>query len=347
MNPRLSAAPLVLLSLLLVIFCANADARAQGHVIRGKVRNSAGVAVPRASVTLEVNGGMADQTVTNNEGDFAFSGLTDTSYVVVVSASDYNTASESVQFVMIPSGNSMGETRTVEITLSAKGGVRPPRAGLNFVQDVPRPAREAFDAGRKLARENRVPEAVASYERAIQLFPDYFDARFVLASELAREGHFDDAIKHLDEARRVNPKDDRVYDLFARILMQQGKYAVAARIFAEAARLNPADPQYPLSEGTALIEQASSIDPARSPAAKDERNFALDEALKALDRAYTLSNKKSAEVHRQLARLYEKKGDRSRAADELEQYLRKTPDAKNADAIREAIKKLREPARKN
>ncbi|HEY0379029.1 MAG TPA: tetratricopeptide repeat protein [Pyrinomonadaceae bacterium] len=347
MNPRLSAAPLVLLSLLLVIFCASASALAQGHIIRGKVRSSAGTNVPRAAVSLEQNGAMVDQTVTNNEGDFSFTGLMETSYVVVVSAVDYNTASESVQFVMMPSGNSIGETRTVEITLSAKGGVRPPRAGLNFVQDIPRPAREAFDAGLKLARENHAPAAVASYERAIQLFPDYFDARFVLASQLAREGHFDDAIKHLDEARRVNPKDDRVYDLFARIMMQQGKYAVAARIFAEAARLNPSDPQYPLSQGTALIEQATAIDPARSQAARDERSFALEEAEKALGRASVLSNKKSAEVHRQLARLYEKKGDRSRAADELEQYLRKTPDARNADAIREAIKKLREPARQN
>ncbi len=329
---------------LFLLCCSAATVLGQGHVIRGKVRNSAGANIPRASVSLELNGAMVDQTVSNNEGDFAFSGLMDTSYVVIVSAADYNLASESVQFITVPSGNSMGETRTVEIMLTAKGGVRPPRAGLNFVQDVPRAAREAFEAGIKLARENKASEAVAAYENAVRIFPDYFDARFILATEFARGGRFDDAIKHLDEARRVNPKDDRVYDLFARIMMEQRKYAVAARIFAEAARLNPTDPQYPLSQGAALIEQAAAIDANRSQAAKDERAFALDEAEKALSRAATLGNKKSGEVHRQLARLYEKKGDRARAADELEQYLRKTPGAKNADAIREAIKKLREPA---
>jgi regulator of sirC expression with transglutaminase-like and TPR domain len=46
-------------------------------------------------------------------------------------------------------------------------------------------------------------------------------------------------------------------------------------------------------------------------------------------------------VHLQLARLYEKRGDRARAAGELEEYLKKSPDAKNAPAIREAIKKLK------
>src|ERR1044071_2828630 len=146
MSFRRQAAPSVLFFLLLVFICG-AGAQAQGHIIRGKVRNSAGVSVPGRSVTLEGNGGMVDQTVSNNEGDFAFSGLMDTSYTVIVSAPDYNTTSENVQFINIPSANSMGETRTVEITLNAKGGVRPPRAGLNFVQDVPRAAREAFEAG--------------------------------------------------------------------------------------------------------------------------------------------------------------------------------------------------------
>ena len=36
--------------------------------------------------------------------------------------------------------------------------------------------------------------------------------------------------------------------------------------------------------------------------------------------------------------------DRARAADELEQYLRETPNANNLEAIRAAIKKLRELA---
>ena len=141
---------------------------------------------------------------------------------------------------------------------------------------------------------------------------------------------------------RVNPKDDRVYDLFARVLAQQHKYAVAARVYAEAARLNPDEPQYPFAQGVALIDQGATIDPSRSKASADERAYAFAEAEKALMRAYQISFRKLAEVHLQLARLYEKEGDRARAADELEAYLRKAPGAKNADAIRQAIKTLRE-----
>jgi tetratricopeptide (TPR) repeat protein len=88
------------------------------------------------------------------------------------------------------------------------------------------------------------------------------------------------------------------------------------------------------------VEQASGINPSQSKAAADERAFAFTEAERVLTEALRL-NKKLADVHLQLARLYEKKGERSRAAEELEQYLRKAPNLKNADAIRQAIKTLR------
>lgn len=332
----LTALPVVLL------LCLASTTYAQGHTIRGKIRNSLGANVGRASITLEQNGIPVDQTVANNEGDFSFTGLTETSYTIVVSAPDYNPGSESVEFVRSTGKEQPGESRTVELTLIAKGGVRPPRAGLSFAQDVPQAARTAFESGIKLARENHLPEALAAYENAVSIFPDYFDAHLVLANELAKQRKFPEAIKHLDEARRVNARDDRVYDLFARVMMQQRKYAVAARIYAEAARLNSTDAQYLLAEGTALVEQGSMTDAAQSKAAAEERSFAFTEAERVLLEALKF-NKKLAEAHLQLARLYEKRGERPRAADELEQYLRLTPNVKNADAIRQAIKTLRTP----
>ncbi len=334
---------LTAVSLVLLAWFASAT-YAQGHTIRGKIRNSLGTNVGRVSVTLEKNGVLIDQTLSSNEGDFAFTALTETSYTVVASAPDYNPASEHVDFVRATSSDQPGETRTVEITLVAKGGVRPPRAGLSFVQDVPKAARTVFETGIKAARDNRLPEAVAAYENAIGIFPDYFDAHLVLASEFAKQGKFQEAIRHLDEARRVNPKDDRVFDLFARVMMQQRKYAVAARIYAEAARLNPVDSTYLLAQGTALVEQASSIDSSQSKAAAEERNFTFSEAEKVLTEALRL-NRKLADAHLQLARVYERRGERPRAAEELEQYLKKATNVKNADAIRQAIKTLRGTAK--
>jgi cytochrome c-type biogenesis protein CcmH/NrfG len=123
--------------------------------------------------------------------------------------------------------------------------------------------------------------------------------------------------------------------------MKQQKYSIAVGVFAEASRLNPSNPMNPLMRAIALIYQASTIEPTQSAAARSDREFLLARAEVALTQASDLSGKKLTADHLSLAMLYEMKGERARAADELEQYLRKTPDIKNADSINAAIKKLR------
>ncbi len=95
------------------------------------------------------------------------------------------------------------------------------------------------------------------------------------------------------------------------LLVRQRKYAVAARVFAEAANLNPLEPQYFFLQGVALIDQSGNIE-TKEKETNDTRNYFLAEAEKVLLRAYEVSGKKLALVHLQLARVYEKKGDRKK-----------------------------------
>ncbi len=331
------------IALLVVLISLSVRAQ-QGNSIRGKVRNPSGANMSQVMVSIETgNGSPFSQTATNNEGDFFFGGLTDTSYVLVISAPDYNPVSEHVDFVNRTGPDSPGESRTIDITLTPKSGVRPSRAGLNFVQNIPKAAQTSYELALKLSKQGKKQEAIAALQEAIRIFPDYLNAHFVLGSEFMKAGKHGEAIAQLDEARRINPKDDRIYELFGLLLMQQGKFAVAAAVFAEASRLNPLDPQYPLMRGMALIEQASAINTSQSKEAENNRVATLNDAEMSLKHAYELSGKKLAAAHLQLARVYEKRGQRERAVNELEQYLREAPDAKNADAVREGIKKLREP----
>jgi len=338
---KLRATVLTTLAITLLA-CAASIARAQGHTIRGKVRNSSGVNMPQITISLESsNGGLINQTVTNNEGDFFFGGLGDTSYVITISAPDYDPISERVEFVRNIAPSDPGEMRTVEITLVEKS-FRSPRAGLTFVQNVPKAAQTSYESALKLSKQgSKKEDAIAALQEAIRIFPDYFNAHFALGSELMKAGKHGEAIAQLDEARRINPRDDRTYELFGLVLMQQKKYAVAAAVFAEASRLNALNPQYPLMRGIALIEHASSISPSASKSLAAERSNALSDAEKNLARAYELSNRRLGIVHLHLARVYEKEGDRSRAAGELEKYLKENPNAENAGAIRDGIKKLR------
>lgn len=336
------------IAFLIFVFCnlSNAEAMAQGHSIRGKVRNSAGQSLARVTVDLQTgNGSTINQTVTNNEGDFSFTGLTDTTYMIVISATDYQPVNERVEFYRVTDLNTPGETRTIEIALVPKSSeavsntpsVRRPA----FVQNVPPVARDAFDRGMKLLKEGKSSESIAALQEATKNFPDYFDAHFAMANELIKLDRLAEAIAELEHARRINSKDDRVYQSFSVILVKQKKYAVAAAVLGEASKLNPNDPQILVMRGSALIDQAQTIDPSKSKESAAERNSVFDMAEKDLMKAYEMSSKKLISVYLQMARLYEKKGDRARAADELESYLKLSPDAKNADAIREAIKKLR------
>ena len=330
-------------AILFLLSCFNAVVAQSGNVIRGKVRDANGNNVPRVTVDLQTGtGGQVDQTTANNEGDFSFGGLTDISYVVVIHAADYAPVSEPVEFTIRAGRDVPGEMRTVELTLIPKERARVPRAGVTFVQNVPPAALDAFERARKSLAAGHSQEAQSFLANAIKIFPDYFDAHFILANELIKSSQLDDAIKELNEAQRINAKDDRVWYLFGTVLMQQGKYAVAARVFAEAARLSPAEPEYPFMQGVSLLNQAVITQPT-SKQATEVRSYFFTEAEKTLRHAYDVSGQKLHVVYLQLARLYEKRGDNARAATELEEYLKKSPDAKNAQAIREAIKKLRAP----
>ena len=130
--------------------------------------------------------------------------------------------------------------------------------------------------------------------------------------------------RELEKARTINPKDGRLYHTFGMVLYELKNYSVAATVFEAAERLNPANAELRLMRGAALIETGR-----------------LNEAEDEIARADQISSHKLPIVHLHLARVYEKRGNRRRAADELESYLRQKPEADNAAAIREAIKRLR------
>ena len=325
----------------LFIFCASAPARAQaGHTIRGKLRSATGEVMPRIIVDLQTgNGFPVGKTTTTEDGDFEFNGLPGSSFLVVVAHPDYEPYQERVEFLSEAGENRPGETRTVEMTLTPKPTAAFAPGRVTFAQNVPPPALAAYERGAKLSREGKPREAAVELREAVRLFPDYFDAHYTLGAELLKAGDHQEAIKEFEHARRINPKDDAVYGAFGAVMMLQRKFAVAAAVYAEAARLAPRKAQYQLFRGTALVEHALTLAPAAP-----ERKKALDDAEAALRKAFDLSNRRLASVHQQLARVYERRGEPARAADELEKYLRANPGAKNAEALRQAVKTLRASA---
>jgi tetratricopeptide (TPR) repeat protein len=304
--------------------------------------------VQSVKVALTYNGRHIYETFTDLGGHFSFSGLSKGSYELTAEGDGATFETTSV-FAEVAAFGTGPQLFTQNIQLRPKQTNASSRAAVvsAFNQDVPKAARDILERAKKIADQGKAELALSLMREAINLFPEYFEAHLEIGNELLQTGHLEEAIIELDKARKINPNDDRAYFSFGLVLMQQRKYAVAIAVFAEASRLNPTSPVNPLMRGIALIHQASTIDPTKSEAAATDREFILKRAEVALAQASELSDKKLTADYLSLAMLYEMKGERTRAADELEQHLQKNPGAKNADAIRQAIKKLRDNAERN
>lgn len=316
----------VLLALYLPFIAIVATGQSQGNTLIGKVRAESGRSLSNVLVELQTgNGVLVAQTVTTNEGDYAFSGLAGASFVLVVNEPNHQPFSERVELTRTATTRP-GERIRIDLVLKPRDRAMTQAAGTVFQQDVPESALAAYRRGTKLLAERRSDEGMAALREAIKAFPGYFDARFALGLELFRSHRLTEAIEELEQARKINPRDGRLYHTFGLVLYEQKKYEIAVTVFEAAERLNPSNAEIRLMRAAALIETGR-----------------LDEAEDQIARADQMSSHKLAIVHLHRARVYEKRGDRRRAADELETYLRKNPEAENASAIREAIRKLRSP----
>jgi tetratricopeptide (TPR) repeat protein len=295
-----------------------------GNTIQGKVRSQGGQPVSNVIVELQSGNGMLiTQTVTSNEGDYVFSGLTGASFVILVNDSRHDPLSERLEFPRDASSRP-GETLRLDLTLTAKARPVETRGAVVFRQTVPETAVKAYQAGMKLVSEGRSEAGIARLQEATTLSPDYFDAHFALGLTLFRAKRYDDAIGELERARAINPRDGRLYYTFGLVLIEKKNFDLAAKVFQACEQLDPRNAEAHLLRAMALIEIGQLID--------------AEPELKTADQ---LADHKLDHVHTQLARVYERQGKYARAADELEKYLAENPKAENASAIRNAVKQLR------
>lgn len=324
---------------ILLLLVSSTSVLAQSNTLRGKVRSTERVTVNNAIVELRYSGGgMIAQTVTRNDGDFVFSGLQPAEYEVAVTIAGYYPTVEFARF-STPDRMSFAEVLNIEVLIRPMQENVLAAPGTHFAQDVPKPARAAYERGMSKLREGKSEEAVAGFREAIAVFNDYFDAQFALGRELFRTGNDAEALQALERARQINDRQDAVYYFFGLVMIKQGKFAVAEYAFREATRLNTNSAALRFYHAQTLIELGIRGSDQRQSTAD------LESAIKELDRAWELSNRHLTAVHLQRARIHRKRGEREAAAQDLENYLKAEPDAKNAAAIRAEITKLRQPGK--
>jgi tetratricopeptide (TPR) repeat protein len=179
-----------------------------------------------------------------------------------------------------------------------------------------------------LQKQERDKEGLAALERAVQIFPAYFDALQLLGTEYVKQKEYERAIPLLSKAGEVNRQSAQSPYTLSVAQYNLKLLPEAIESMRRAISLSQQSPTGNLWFGM-LLRQADK----------------LDEAETYLKKADQLSASKSADAHWQLALLYNQVKRYKEAADELELFLKVQPDSKDTELIKKLIKRFRDQAK--
>jgi len=292
----------------------------------GTVRDDNGHPVPSIRVSLEDENSQPIRTLfTDASGRFKFPGLRAGNYRLRAETAGlpYEEYSQPVELYSIRrSGNpsTTEETNVFDIALKRKRSAPGMAPAVVFAQVIPPSARQEFNRGASSIRKE--PESgMLALKKAIEIFPDYFDALELLGTEYLEKGEFDDAIPMLLHAVEVNNK------------AYKSMYGLGVA-FLNLKRLE---------QSISWLQQAADGDPANADVFMKlgiayGNSGALSESETALKKAKELG---LADAHLYLAGIYNKQEKYGEAWRELELYLKEAKGLKDKTKINEMITSLK------
>ena len=97
---------------------------------------------------------------------------------------------------------------------------------------------EHYNQGMELFAEDRLEEAIAAYERALQEDPKYADALHALAMTYAHQERLDEAIEIGKRLIEAAPEDELAYTSLSIFYQQKGMIAEAESVAAQGRTLS-------------------------------------------------------------------------------------------------------------
>lgn len=114
-----------------------------------------------------------------------------------------------------------------------------------------------YNLGHTLLQNGQLDDAVAQYQKAVEINPSYFEAHQNLGVALGQKGQLDEAINQFQEALKINPNRFEAHQGLGAALGQKGKLDEAIDQFQEVLRLkaNYSPAQDNLDKAQALVRQ--------------------------------------------------------------------------------------------
>ncbi|PIG92949.1 tetratricopeptide repeat protein [Gloeocapsopsis sp. IPPAS B-1203] len=137
--------------------------------------------------------------------------------------------------------------------------------------------------GVELAEQGRLAEAIAAFNRAISIYPEYENAHNNLGLALGNQNKFAEAIAAFNRAIEINPQNFETYNNLGIALGSQGKFAEAIAAFNRAIQINPSDPVSRQNLGVAFWSQGkvsqavASLQKARELYAMQNNSAGMEE----------------------------------------------------------------------
>lgn len=289
------------------------------HVIKGRVYFPDDRAKTRMKVRLESAGAFGSMiSVTDEDGQFMFTGLEAGPYTVVVEGDTlFETSRERVS-IDREDGSPGG--RIVDVPLYVK---YKPSANPAFAS-VPPAALDHYNKGLDAVRKADSKKAVEHLSAAIAAHSNFAQAYTELGVQYLKLAELEKAVSALQTAVKLSPTDFQPRLNLGIALLNSKNFAEAGQHLVEALKKNPASAVAHMYLGMALMNQKK-----------------LEEAQAELETAVNSKSNDVAIAHKYLGGIYWAKREYQRAADELEMYLKLVPKAADADRTRAAIKDLR------
>lgn len=324
----MSRSRLTLLLAALSLVAAAASARAQGTMphrstpveIRGQVRYAEGGApAPNINVRLDaLSGGYIGELVTDRSGRFHFTSVGPGVYVVSARVPGYRAVEQQVDLQRTSS-----EMVFFSLVKDPSFDPKLPPAGLVDV-NVPAAARTEYEAGRAAVLDKRTGEGIPRLEKAVTLYPNFFEANLMLGTAYLDTKQFAKSEAALRRALELKPKTIQALFALGELYREQKKYDAAEKALKEGLAVDERSPAGHYTLGRVYFEKND-----------------IPAAGKAVGQALKLKPD-FAEAHLLAGNLYLRARRADYALAEFQEYLRLAPGGEFAPQTRQLVTKIKD-----
>jgi tetratricopeptide (TPR) repeat protein len=192
----------------------------------------------------------------------------------------------------------------IAISLLRKGELEEAVAHYNKALDLNPGYGEAhYNLANSLLRLGRVDEAVAHYEKALEINPNNLSAHYNLAAAFVQSGKMDAAIEHYNKVLERDPNQAAAHNNLGAALNRIGRMDEAVTHYLKALELNPDNAEAHYNLGNTLLQMKR-----------------VDEAMAHYEKALEL-NPNNAAAHNKLALVLRQMGRTEEAEAHLQKAL--------------------------